>query len=72
VLVDFIADWIEPSTYNEGPVPESPWLVYCDGAWGNARAGASAILVSPLGIRLRYAARLQFTKQTDKCTNNIA
>jgi ribonuclease HI len=51
---------------------ESPWLVYCDRAWGNVRAGAVAILVSPSGIKLHYAPRLQFTNETDKCTNNIA
>jgi hypothetical protein len=28
----------------DGIVPEAPWLVYCDGAWGNAGAGASTIL----------------------------
>jgi hypothetical protein len=27
MLVDFLADWTEPSTYTEGLVPESPWLV---------------------------------------------
>jgi ribonuclease HI len=46
--------------------------VYCDGAWGVFGAGAAAILISPLGIKLRYAARLQFTTQTDKCNNNVA
>jgi ribonuclease HI len=29
------------------------------------------ILISPSGIKHRYAARLQFTKETHKCTNNI-
>jgi ribonuclease HI len=50
---------------------ESPWLMYCDGAWGNARAGAAAVLISPFGIKLRYATRLQFTNEADKCTTNI-
>jgi hypothetical protein len=72
VLADFITDWTEPTNYTEGPVPESPWQVYCDGAWGNNGASASAIRISPSGIKLRYAARLQFIKETDKCTNNIA
>jgi hypothetical protein len=58
VLVDFITDWTEPSTYTEGTVVDTPWQVYCDGAWGVARAGAAAILKSPSGIRLRYVARL--------------
>jgi hypothetical protein len=55
VLADFIADWTEPANYTEGPVPESPWQVYCDGVWGNAGASASAILISPSGIKLRFA-----------------
>jgi hypothetical protein len=28
--------------------------------------------ISPSGIKLRYAARLQFNSEADKCTNNIA
>jgi hypothetical protein len=31
-IVDFIADWAEPTSYIEGQVPEAPWLIYCDGA----------------------------------------
>jgi hypothetical protein len=46
--------------------------VYYDGAWGNTGARNSAILISPSGMKLRYAAWLQFTKETDKCINNIA
>jgi ribonuclease HI len=46
--------------------------VYCDGAWGSAGAGAATILVSPYGIKLCYTSRLEFTSETDKCTNNIA
>jgi hypothetical protein len=34
VLVDFVAEWMELSSAAEGEVPETPWLVYCDGAWG--------------------------------------
>jgi ribonuclease HI len=45
--------------------------VYCDEAWCNAGVGASTILISPSGIKLIYAKQLQFTKETDKCTNNI-
>jgi hypothetical protein len=33
-LADFVAEWMEPGSTTEGPVLESPWLVYCDGAWG--------------------------------------
>jgi hypothetical protein len=56
VLVDFIADWTEPSSYTEGTVIDTPWQVSCDGAWGVSGAGVAAILKSPSGIKLRYAA----------------
>jgi hypothetical protein len=55
VLVDFIVDWMEPSSYTEGPDTYTPWQVYCDGAWGNVGARAAVVLVSPSGIKLRYA-----------------
>jgi hypothetical protein len=71
ILADFMAKWTEPSFAIEGAVPESPCPVCCDGAWGAVGVGAAIILTSPLGIKLRYTARLQFSKETDKCTNNI-
>jgi hypothetical protein len=55
-LADFIADWMEPSSYTEGIVIDTLWQVYCDGAWGASGVGAVAILKSPLGIKLRYVA----------------
>jgi ribonuclease HI len=51
---------------------DRPWQVYYDGAWRTSGAGVAAILISPSGIRLRYTAWLQFTVETDKCSNNIA
>jgi ribonuclease HI len=71
ILAGFMAEWTEPSSAVEGMVPESPWIVNCDGAWGVTGARAIAILASPSGIKLCYIARLQFSKETDKCTNNI-
>jgi ribonuclease HI len=71
ILADFIAGWMEPGFAIEGPVPKSPWLVYYDRAWGAVGAGPVAILISTSGIKLRYAARLQFNNEVDKCTNNI-
>jgi ribonuclease HI len=56
---------------NLGEVPKSPWLVYCDGAWGAVGAGALDILISPSGIKPCYPAGLQFSNKADKCTNNI-
>jgi ribonuclease HI len=37
--------------------------------WG---AGVSAIITSPTGVKRRYAARLIFALESDRCTNNIA
>jgi hypothetical protein len=31
VLVDFVMNWIEPSSYTEDAVVDTPWQVYCDG-----------------------------------------
>jgi hypothetical protein len=72
ILIYFIIDWTEPSSYTKGMVVNMMCQVYCDGAWGVSRAGATMILKSPSGTRLRYAARLQFTAEADKCSNNIA
>jgi hypothetical protein len=70
ILADFVAKWTEPQSQVD-IVQESSWLVYCDGAWGSTEAATAAILTSPYGIKLRYAARLQFTGKIDKCTDNI-
>jgi ribonuclease HI len=48
------------------------WTIHCAGAWCHARAGAAAIITSPTGIKHRYAARLSFALESDRCTNNIA
>jgi hypothetical protein len=32
----------------------------------------TAILKSPSGVKLKYAARLKFKTEMDKCSNNIA
>jgi ribonuclease HI len=63
---------MEPGSAAEGAIPKSPWLVYCDKAWGRVGAEAAAIQISPLGIKLRYVARMQFNNEADKCTNNVA
>jgi hypothetical protein len=58
VLADFVAEWTEPRSVTEGEVPKTPWVVYSDGAWGATRVGAAAVLLSPLGIKLHYTARM--------------
>jgi ribonuclease HI len=65
VSADFIAHWIEPSSYTEGTVMDTSWQVSCDRVWGISEARAAAILTSPSDIKLRYAARLQFTIEID-------
>jgi hypothetical protein len=58
VLADFMVEWMEPHSTIEGEVPETPWVVYCDRAWGATGARAVVVLLSPSGIKLRYAARM--------------
>jgi ribonuclease HI len=48
------------------------WTIHYDGAWCHAGAGAAAIFTSPIGAKYRYPARLSFTLESDRCTNNIA
>jgi hypothetical protein len=71
VLADFIVDLIEPTRQQDKPT-EKVWTIHCDGAWCHAGAGATAIITSPTGIKHRYAARLSFALESDRCTNNIA
>jgi ribonuclease HI len=71
VFAYFIAEWTEPGLSTNAIIPKAPWLIYCDGAWGNMGARAAAILVSPSGIKLRYTAKLHFHNEADKGTNNI-
>jgi hypothetical protein len=42
------------------------WEIRCDGAWGRKGAGIAAIVTSPTGIKLRYAARLDYKDPSDR------
>jgi hypothetical protein len=68
VLADFLSEWTEPRSATESEVPETPWVVYCDGAWGGGATGAGAVVVlfSHSGIKLRYEVRMQFNNESDK------
>jgi ribonuclease HI len=46
-----------------------PWIVQCDGAWCYKGVGISAVVTSPAGVVIRYAARLIFTNN-EHSTNN--
>jgi hypothetical protein len=48
------------------------WTIHCDGAWCHAGAGSAPIITSPVGVKYRYAVRLSFALESDKCINNIA
>jgi ribonuclease HI len=48
------------------------WIIHCDSAWCHAGTGAAAVITSPAGVKHRYAARLSFALESDRCTNNIA
>jgi hypothetical protein len=71
VLADFIVDWTGP-TWPQEESPKKVWTIHCDGAWCHAGAGAAVIITSPVGIKYRYAGRLSFALEPDRCTNNIA
>jgi ribonuclease HI len=71
VLADFIVDWTGPITQPDGPT-EKVWTIHCDSAWCHAGAGAAAVITSPTGVKHRYATRLSFALESDRCTNNVA
>jgi ribonuclease HI len=71
VLADFIVDWTGPARQQEEP-SEKVWTIHCDAAWCHAGAGTATIITSPTGVKHRYAARLSFALESDRCTNNIA
>ena len=54
-----MANWT-PSQNQSEDKKKPDWIIYCDIAWGFAGAGATAIITSPSGVKMRYAARLEF------------
>jgi ribonuclease HI len=71
VLADFIVDWTGPITQPDTSAVKV-WTIHCDGAWCHAGAGAAVVITSPTGVKHRYAARLSFALESNRCTNNIA
>jgi hypothetical protein len=68
VLADFVVDWISP-THNPKEEILTPWVVQCDGAWCHKGVGISAVVTSPTGVVIRYAAWLIFA-DNEHSTNN--
>jgi ribonuclease HI len=68
VLADFVVDWTSP-THNPSEEILTSWVVQCDGAWCHKGVGISAVVTSPTGVVIRYAARLIFA-DNEHSTNN--
>ena len=51
----------------EGPDPESEWILMFDGAVNVNGSGVGAVLVTPKGSHILFVARLTF-----ECTNHVA
>lgn len=64
-LRDFMTDWI-PLAEMEKREDNQTWTLFTDGAWGQAGAIASVVLIAPSISKSKYEARLEF-----KATNNI-
>jgi ribonuclease HI len=67
-LADFVVDWTSP-IHNPGEDMLISWVVQCDGAWCHKGVRISVAVTSPIGIVIRYAARLIFTND-EHSTNN--
>jgi ribonuclease HI len=68
VLADFVIDWTSPAhTPSEDML--TPWVVQCDGAWCDKGVEISAVVTSPTGIVIRYAARLIFANDEHSRNN---
>jgi hypothetical protein len=70
VLADFVADWTSPSNIAVDKELVPIWEIRCHGAWGHKGSGIAAIITSPAGVKLKYAARLDYSDPSDRCTNN--
>jgi ribonuclease HI len=68
VLADFVVDWTSRAQNSEEEIP-IPWIVQCDGAWFHNGVGILAVVTSPAGVVIRYAARLIFANN-EHSTNN--
>lgn len=53
-----LADWTLGPKIVTALIPPKVWEIQCDGAYCDKCVGASVVITSPLGLKLRYAARL--------------
>jgi hypothetical protein len=59
VYANFIVDWTSP-THNPDEEILIPWVLQCDGSWCHQGVEILAVVTSPTGVIIRYAARLVF------------
>ena len=64
-LVDFITEWID-SQLPPAQVHAELWMMYFDGSLMKTGAGAGLLLISPLGVHMRYVIRIHFA-----ASNNV-
>jgi ribonuclease HI len=55
--------------HNPGEDIVTPWVVHCDGAWCDRGVGIAAIVTSPTGVVIRYAAPLDFADDVHSMNN---
>ena len=66
VLADFIAEWAKVQM-PLAIIDQEYWMMYFDGSLMKKGTGMGLVLVSPLGVRMRYMVRLHFPS-----SNNVA
>jgi len=64
--VDFVAEWTD-SQLPLAQVQAELWMMYFDGSLMKTGAGAGLLLISPLGVHMRYVIRIHFA-----ASNNVA
>jgi len=58
-LADFVAKWTD-TQLPPAQVQAELWTMYFDGSFMKTRAGAGLLLVSPIGVHMRYVIRIHF------------
>src|SRR4051812_13588565 len=71
VLPDFLFEWAEVQTPGPPDLSNS-WTMYFDGSKRQQGAGASVILVSPKGTKLKYILQINFNNASNNEAENEA
>jgi len=65
-LADFVTEWTD-TQLPPAQVQAELWTMYFDGSLMKTGAGVGLLLISPLGVHMRYVIRIHFT-----VSNNVA